>query len=80
MLGRRPGFLPGGEAAARLARPGQVPLTLGEFLRRGGYRRYFAGHFVVPLVAAVWSCSAADALDSPTRYLFEFLDHHGMLR
>ena len=31
------------------------------------------------LVAAVWSCDPAVALDYPARYLFEFLDHHGML-
>ena len=80
MLAAVPGFY---RAARRLLdspdSPGQVPLTLGEFLRRGGYRQYFTGHFVVPLVAAVWSCSAADALDYPARYLFQFLDHHGML-
>jgi predicted NAD/FAD-binding protein len=53
--------------------------TLGDFLRAGGYRPYFVGHFVVPLVAAVWSCSPGDALNYPARYLFEFLANHGML-
>jgi predicted NAD/FAD-binding protein len=55
-------------------------VTLGEFLRAGGYRPYFIGHFAVPLVAAVWSCSPGDALNYPARYLFEFLGNHGMLR
>jgi predicted NAD/FAD-binding protein len=32
-----------------------------------------------PLVAAVWSCDPDVALDYPARYLFTFLDHHGML-
>ena len=32
-----------------------------------------------PLVAAVWSCDPDVALDYPARYLFSFLDHHGML-
>ncbi len=32
-----------------------------------------------PVVAAVWSCDPAVALDYPARYLFTFLDHHGML-
>jgi uncharacterized protein len=81
MLAAIPGFY---RAARRLLdspdAPGQEPLTLGEFLRRGGYRQYFTGHFVAPLVAAVWSCSAADALNYPARYLFQFLDHHGMLK
>ncbi|MDN3351621.1 FAD-dependent oxidoreductase [Actinomadura sp. DC4] len=51
--------------------------TLGEFV--AGYSPYFVAHFVTPLVAAVWSCSAADAMRYPARYLFAFLDNHGML-
>ena len=60
--------------------PADDSLTLGEFLRRPALtRRYFTGHFMIPLVAAVWSCSPAEALGYPARYLFQFLDHHGML-
>ncbi|WP_246210506.1 FAD-dependent oxidoreductase [Nocardioides piscis] len=32
-----------------------------------------------PLVAAVWSCDPETSLDYPARYLFTFLEHHGML-
>jgi len=73
-----PGFYQ--NARRLLASPGPEPVSLGEFLRQGGYRRYFVTHFVIPLVAAVWSCPPAEALAYPARYLFEFLDHHGMLR
>jgi predicted NAD/FAD-binding protein len=59
--------------------PDPDSLTLGDFLTAGGYDRYFTGHFVAPLIAAVWSCSPADARAYPARYLFEFLDNHGML-
>ena len=34
---------------------------------------------MTPLVAAVWSCPPGDALRYPARYLFVFLQHHGML-
>lgn len=54
-------------------------LTLGEFLRRGRFTDYFAHHFVVPLVAAVWSCGFDGARGYPARYLFTFLDNHGAL-
>ncbi|MGD9960010.1 FAD-dependent oxidoreductase [Nocardioides sp.] len=54
-------------------------VTLREFLEAGGFSDYFAHHFMEPLVAAVWSCDPALALDYPARYLFSFLDHHGML-
>jgi len=68
------------DARRLLASPGEAPIVFGEFLRRGGYRDYFVAHFAVPLVSAVWSCPPADALGYPARYLFEFLDRHGMLR
>jgi uncharacterized protein len=54
-------------------------LTLGQFLTQEGFSAYFGCHFVLPLVAAVWSCPPGTALQYPARYLFEFLRHHGML-
>ena len=54
--------------------------TLAEFLAEHGFSEHFRRHFVTPLVAAVWSCDPATALDYPARYLFEFLSHHGMLQ
>lgn len=68
----------------RLARgvlrdPAHDERTLAAFLDDGGFSAYFRRHFMAPLVAAVWSCDPALALDYPARYLFEFLQHHGML-
>ncbi len=57
----------------------QIDQTLGNFLADGNFSAYFVRHFMEPLVAAVWSCNPAIALDYPARYLFAFLDHHGML-
>jgi uncharacterized protein len=59
--------------------PGDRDETLGDFLRRGRFSDYFRHSFMEPVVAAVWSCDPGLALDYPARYLFEFLDHHGML-
>jgi uncharacterized protein len=53
--------------------------TLSAFLHRYRFSAFFIEHFITPLVAAVWSCSSNDALCYPARYLFVFLDHHGML-
>src|SRR5206468_1810696 len=53
--------------------------TLGEFISDGGYGRYFAHHFLLPVVSCVWSCGFDGARDYPARYLFAFLEHHGML-
>jgi uncharacterized protein len=53
--------------------------TLEAFLSRHRFSSYFIDYFITPLVAAVWSCAGDDALRYPARYLFVFLDHHGML-
>lgn len=63
----------------RLARQLRDDVTLAEFLERHGFTPYFRRHFMEPLVAAVWSCDPAVALEYPARYLFAFLEHHGML-
>lgn len=55
-------------------------LTLGEFLTAGRYSRYFVDHFMLPVVSAVWSAGAELSARYPARYLFQFLDHHGLLR
>jgi predicted NAD/FAD-binding protein len=54
-------------------------VTLGAFLAVGGYSTYFMQHFMVPVVAAVWSAGEASSLSYPARYLFTFLANHGML-
>jgi len=67
-------------AARRVLESGTFgDLPVGEFLRAGGYSRYFGIHFVIPLIAAVWSCPPGAALDYPAGYLFAFLANHGML-
>ncbi|MCM3847487.1 FAD-dependent oxidoreductase [Pseudonocardia sp. DR1-2] len=62
-----------------LAEESAGDVTLGAFLAIGGYSRYFVQHFMIPVVSCVWSAGAALSLDYPARYLFTFLDHHGML-
>ena len=54
--------------------------TYGEFLRREGFSEHFVAHYAVPVVSCVWSSGREVALLYPARYLFRFLEHHGMLR
>jgi predicted NAD/FAD-binding protein len=65
--------------AARRALGDHDGQVLADFLRTGGFSRYFTAHFALPLVAAVWSCPTGTALRYPARYLFAFLANHGML-
>jgi predicted NAD/FAD-binding protein len=59
--------------------PSEVEPTLAEFLAAGRWSPRFVSHVVTPLVSAVWSCPPAVAGRYPARYLFAFLDNHGML-
>lgn len=52
---------------------------LDAFLARHRFSPFFIEHFMTPLVAAVWSCAPDNAMRYPARYLFVFLQHHGML-
>ena len=54
--------------------------TYGEFLEREGFSGYFIAHYAIPVVSGVWSAGREATLAYPARYLFRFLDQHGMLR
>ncbi len=56
-----------------------VSPTLREFLADGNYSAYFVSHFILPVVSCVWSCGSNVAGEYPARYLFQFLDNHGLL-
>ncbi len=68
-------------ARALLATPHEqdVDQTLADFLAVGDYSERFVRDYMEPLVAAVWSCDPTVATTYPARYLFSFLEHHGML-
>lgn len=54
-------------------------ITLAEFLARHRFSDYMAAHYITPVVASVWSCAPRTAREYPARYLFTFLEHHGLL-
>ena len=58
---------------------GDDTMTVREFVARHGFSDYFVAHFMTPVIAAVWSTAPSQAGDYPARYLFSFLDNHGML-
>jgi predicted NAD/FAD-binding protein len=69
------------QARALLATPGNQSdlVTLGQFLAAGRFSEFFVSHFMLPVVSCVWSCGNDLATEYPARYLFQFLDNHGML-
>lgn len=78
MLTEVPRFHRQARALLRSTERGGEP-TVREFAAAHRFSDAFVQHFLEPLVAAVWSSEPGAALDYPARYLFTFLEHHGML-
>jgi predicted NAD/FAD-binding protein len=53
--------------------------TLGEYLNRNGYSRYFRQYYIVPMGAAIWSAPEIVLEQFPIRFFLQFFNNHGML-
>jgi predicted NAD/FAD-binding protein len=54
-------------------------LTLGDFLQQHGFGDYFCLHYILPMVAAIWSSSVNDARVMPLKFFLKFFINHGLL-
>lgn len=54
-------------------------MSLGEYLNREGYSRFFIDHYIIPMGAAIWSSRPIDILHFPARFFVEFFANHGFL-
>ncbi|WP_203300758.1 NAD(P)/FAD-dependent oxidoreductase [Marinobacter sediminum] len=53
--------------------------SLGEYLNRNGYSRYFRRFYIVPMGAAIWSAPEIVLEQFPIRFFLQFFNNHGML-
>ncbi|MGO4998276.1 NAD(P)/FAD-dependent oxidoreductase [Oceanisphaera sp. W20_SRM_FM3] len=53
--------------------------SLGDFLDQYGFSEFFTSHYILPMVAAIWSSSLADSRDFPLAFFLRFFNHHGLL-
>lgn len=53
--------------------------TLGEYLNRNRYSRYFRNYYIVPMGAAIWSAPEIVLERFPIRFFLQFFNNHGML-
>ncbi|MDX1634362.1 MAG: FAD-dependent oxidoreductase [Marinobacter sp.] len=53
--------------------------TLGDYLNRNHYSRYFRNYYIVPMGAAIWSAPELVLERFPIRFFLQFFNNHGML-
>ncbi|MFT6276391.1 MAG: putative NAD/FAD-binding protein [Halioglobus sp.] len=53
--------------------------TLGEFLDKHEFSDYFADHYILPMVAAIWSASINSCREFPFSFFLRFFNNHGLL-
>lgn len=53
--------------------------TLASVLRDGGYGSAFVDHYLVPMMAAIWSAEPQKLMAMPARFFVRFFANHGML-
>lgn len=66
-------------APGLLATPGPG-ITLGDYLRRERYSIGFVEDHLLPMAAAIWSCSTRHILSFPALSFVRFFVNHGLLR
>ncbi|MCA8984048.1 MAG: FAD-dependent oxidoreductase [Planctomycetaceae bacterium] len=55
-------------------------LTVGEFVRQQRYSQDFLHYHLMPMGAAIWSCSFDSFADFPFRFVARFYNHHGLIQ
>ncbi|MDS4043171.1 MAG: FAD-dependent oxidoreductase [Candidatus Competibacter sp.] len=58
---------------------GDSNLTLNAYLRERAYSREFIEHYVMPMVAAIWSAEPDAMGEMPARFFVQFFKNHGLL-
>jgi predicted NAD/FAD-binding protein len=59
--------------------PALSEMTLGQYLKQGGFGGEFVDAYLIPMGAAIWSASPADMLDFPASHFIRFFRNHGLL-
>ena len=67
------------EAKAALMSNIDENATLQTFLEQHGFSPFFARHYILPMGAAIWSCSLQEMRRFPLPLFLRFFEHHGLL-
>ncbi|MGB0498498.1 MAG: NAD(P)/FAD-dependent oxidoreductase [Rubricella sp.] len=67
------------EAPGQLERGALEGLSLGQWLEREGYGRWFRDSFLLPMGGAIWSTPTDDILDFPAESFIAFFRNHDLM-
>lgn len=69
------------KACIRLHEENAIPptKTLGDYLKEENYSEYFKGHYILPMVSAIWSSGLDTAAAMPLLFFIRFFHNHGLL-
>lgn len=65
--------------ARRAIDEGFGEMSLNEFLDRYRFSQFFRENYLLPMVAAIWSCSLRQAGEFPLQFFLSFFLNHGLL-
>jgi predicted NAD/FAD-binding protein len=68
-----------GDALVSMSDPALTEATITEYLTRRRYSDAFRRHFIVPLMAAVWSTPPGLIDSFPAQYFLRFIHNHGLV-
>lgn len=54
--------------------------SLRDVLQQGGFGKAFSEHYLIPMMAAIWSAEPARLMAMPARFFVRFFANHGMLQ
>ena len=54
--------------------------TLGNYLERSNFSKYFIEYHIIPMVAAIWSMPFSKAKEMPLKLFLNFFINHGLFR
>ncbi|NKB35173.1 MAG: FAD-dependent oxidoreductase [Pseudomonadales bacterium] len=66
-------------AKAEIQSGGEDKITLNEFVERQNLSQVFRENYLLPMVAAIWSCSIQQAGEFPLKFFLKFFLNHGLL-
>ncbi len=54
--------------------------TLGDYLKKKNFSKYFIDYHLIPMVAAIWSMPFDKAKEMPLKFFLNFFNNHGLFK